>query len=220
MRAHEFRWVRHSRSHFALLPRALPRGPRERAARAMRPQPNDTVAAQLRGVAGLLDEAAGRLRDIAAALSGEPLRGTSGGAAESELEPSASDADVLSDAVAENSAAAARVPADRLMRARIAGEAAGAVLRGERARVPATPPLTGAAAVRRVFVILRGERDEISGYTVGGFESARRFVEARRGVLADEALFHGFASLAEAAAYWDGAGMPRPWRRLSQEAAA
>jgi len=181
--------------------------------------PGDTVAAKLRGVADLLEEAARRLRDIAAALNDEPLRGTAGAAAPAELHAPASDADAPNDVDEGGAAAVARVPADRLQRARCAGEAAAAVLRGERAHVPRTPPLSGAAAVRRVFVILRGVRGDISGYTVGGFESARRFVETRPGVLAADTLFHGFASLAEAAAYWDGAGMPRPWPRLPPEAA-
>jgi len=200
MRAHEFRRARDSRSDFALPQRALPRGPPGPATDAMRPLPGLTVAAQLRAVAGLLDEAARRLRDLAAALGGDPLRGTRGESAESELEAPASDVEAPGGPPAGSSVAAARVPADRLLRARCADEAAAAVWRGEHARVPPTPPLSGAAALRRVFVILRGVRDGISGYTLGGCESARRFVESRPGVLADDVVFHGFASQAEAAA--------------------
>ena len=126
-------------------------------------------------------------------------------------------------------AANARAIADELEVARAAGAAAGQELRGERASVPAVFRARGYGA-KQHFVIIRAavqvadelatRRRAAAGVVRGSYAEAEGYV-CRSGAraIADEAIFCGFRSRAEAVVYWEAAGhgeevLPLPRRRF------
>ncbi len=118
-------------------------------------------------------------------------------------------------------AADAEASADELATAQAAGTAAGQKLRGERTTVPPVNRARGYGAKQR-FVIIQAAAvvaDELAvrgrahiGVVTGSYAEAEGYV-CRPGTraIADEAIFCGFRSTAEAAVYWEAA---RPGEEL------
>ena len=91
-----------------------------------------------------------------------------------------------------------------LARAAKAGVNAGRKLSGEIERVPRSPP-SASAAPSRHYVVLLSPHTPARGVGEGHWSDFARHVERSSGELHPAAVFHGFASHAEALAYWEAA---------------
>ena len=112
------------------------------------------------------------------------------------------------------------IAADRFGRAAQAGYWGAQKAAGLIEIVPPTPSLIGFPPANRCFVLLVGRFDELSGYFPGPYAQFKDYVEdPATGIVASYVVFHGFASQAEARAYWAGAGREQPWRLLPPQLA-
>jgi len=80
-------------------------------------------------------------------------------------------------------------------------------LRGERDRVPPTPPLPRQYDEKKVFVVLRGRdaRAAVGLSAQGRYRAVRSLVENENGELSRDVVFHGFSTVAEGEEYWRSA---------------
>ena len=103
----------------------------------------------------------------------------------------------------------------RLARARQAGVDAQRKLNRELRYLPRTPRLRGEAARRACFVVLQAApaHPAAVGFRAGAYDSVAGYV-CTNGRISGRALFHGFATVEEAAAYWSGSGREQPWPLL------
>ena len=105
--------------------------------------------------------------------------------------------------------------AERLERARSAGEFARQKLEGTRSCVPPTPPLSRSCQhiQNRLYVIVRGWCGE-HGFTYS-WSTASRILGIRGNLPPPpEVIYHGFPSLVEAQEYWRSAGFTHPLLEL------
>ena len=100
-----------------------------------------------------------------------------------------------------------------LARAALAGDFARRKLASELQRVPRTPAPKGGWRNTR-YVVCRSPLSTETGVGVGTWGEFRRYTELPNGRLHPDAVFHGFATQAEAERYWQHACPGLPLRTL------
>ena len=103
----------------------------------------------------------------------------------------------------------------RLVRAAVAGWCALEKKLGLIQAVPRTPELQGAASERRLFILIRGIPGcELIGLAPFRYSQFQGYVEVNNRIH-PRAIFHGFASQAEALEYWQAVFGNLPWPLLA-----
>lgn len=156
-----------------------------------------------RGVADIASVAGGRRPREARAASPSPEARAAPGGAERPSERAAPGPAVVDG-----------VPSARVRRAREAGEAAGRKVEGEAEIVPPTPKIPER---NRWYCVILNHAGEIQLETFNRWSEAAALVrvpDPRANRLSPWSVCHGFPSLVEARAYYEGAGFP--WEAVTR----